>query len=490
MMSEDEGRTTGMSEEGKERAEASGAQEAAEASRAQEAADSAASAATTADNDKNNSGDQASTTEADTENSEHDAGATTDTATAPESSSKQSAETLEALFNDDDDGDDDDDDVAMKKPSTKAVGPLESDEEEDDEQAQAEATQEPSNKDQDRPVSPTPALSPSPVAESAPAASARDLIGDVSEDDDDDTNAFGMGGSQTMMMTGEDEAPVLKPRDPVYAPCFLKHIGSKIYLAKMPNFISINPKPFDAETFTAEENEESHVMDDLGRRRVKLRLENTIRWRRNDDGAMESNARLVRWNDNSMSLILGDEVHDVVLTDLGAGGPVQQLLQTREDGSGYEARAPFEQRLTFKAATLSGRTQQRLMHSVKTHSRAVRRTKTTVVSENPEKAKQKAIKEEQEAIRQRNRELRRRKKAKTSLTVKDLEGEYGWSINAVKAGDYDNDEDDYEDEEEDDDDFLADEEEVERVERRAAPRAAPKANKRIVLSDDEDDDDE
>lgn len=49
--------------------------------------------------------------------------------------------------------------------------------------------------------------------------------------------------------------------------------------------------------------------------RLKLKVENTIRWRQafDDDGnsIKESNARFVRWSDGSYSLHLGSEIFDV-----------------------------------------------------------------------------------------------------------------------------------------------------------------------------------
>lgn len=121
-------------------------------------------------------------------------------------------------------------------------------------------------------------------------------------------------------------------------------------------------------------------------------LENTIRWRINN-GRLQSNARLVKWDDGSMSLVLGDEVHDCTATDLTKSGATRQLLVKKEDGLGYEARQSFAQQLTFKASNLSGRTQQRLMQKAWSQARAANRTRATVVIENPEDLKRRALKE-------------------------------------------------------------------------------------------------
>ncbi len=51
-----------------------------------------------------------------------------------------------------------------------------------------------------------------------------------------------------------------------------------------------------------------------------LKVENTIRWRnaKDDEGndIKESNARVVRWSDGTMSLLLGAEVFDIHKTKI------------------------------------------------------------------------------------------------------------------------------------------------------------------------------
>lgn len=82
----------------------------------------------------------------------------------------------------------------------------------------------------------------------------------------------------------------------------------------MPNFLSVDTRPFDQETYEDEIDEEE-TLDEEGRARLKLKVENTIRWREvpDDEGNIlkESNARLVKWSDGSYSLHLGSEIFDV-----------------------------------------------------------------------------------------------------------------------------------------------------------------------------------
>merc|ERR1740137_261697 len=74
-------------------------------------------------------------------------------------------------------------------------------------------------------------------------------------------------------------------------------------------------RPFDAETYEDEMDEDQNQQDEEGRTRLKLKVENTIRWRQGFDkegnAIKESNARIVKWSDGSYSLHLGSEIFDV-----------------------------------------------------------------------------------------------------------------------------------------------------------------------------------
>ncbi|XP_029417794.1 RNA polymerase-associated protein LEO1-like [Nannospalax galili] len=77
-------------------------------------------------------------------------------------------------------------------------------------------------------------------------------------------------------------------------------------------------------------------------------VENTIRWRvRRDEGGYkikESNARIVKWSDGSMSLHLGSEVFDVYQAPLQDN---YNQLFIKED-TGLRGQAIFKSRLTFR----------------------------------------------------------------------------------------------------------------------------------------------
>ena len=91
-------------------------------------------------------------------------------------------------------------------------------------------------------------------------------------------------------------------------------LGKELNFIKLPNFLSVDTKPFDP-NFYEDEIDEDDCIDEEGKARLKLKVENTIRWRyaKDKEGKeiKESNCRFVRWSDGSMTMHLGNEVFDV-----------------------------------------------------------------------------------------------------------------------------------------------------------------------------------
>ena len=122
-------------------------------------------------------------------------------------------------------------------------------------------------------------------------------------------------------------------------PKITTNLGKELYFVKLPNFLSVDCKPFDPETYEDEIEDEENPDEEgkvkchyiitlliirwqpritlivkclqlrhidniflicgLGRERLKLKVENTIRWRQSFDSEgkayKESNARMVRY---------------------------------------------------------------------------------------------------------------------------------------------------------------------------------------------------
>ncbi|XP_048338103.1 RNA polymerase-associated protein LEO1 [Sphaerodactylus townsendi] len=146
----------------------------------------------------------------------------------------------------------------------------------------------------------------------------------------------------------QQEEPVPETRIEVEIPKVNTDLGNDLYFVKLPNFLSVEPRPFDPQYYE-DEFEDEEMLDEEGRTRLKLKVENTIRWRtrRDDEGTevRESNARIVKWSDGSMSLHLGNEVFDVYKAPLQGD---HNHLFIRQ-GTGLQGQAVFKTKLTFRS---------------------------------------------------------------------------------------------------------------------------------------------
>eukprot|EP00911_Craspedida_sp_UC1_P000433 UC1_evm1s327 len=211
---------------------------------------------------------------------------------------------------------------------------------------------------------------------------------------------------------------------------YTSSLGDDIFLARIPNFFSMEARPFDPATFVPDDGE---VFDELGRRRVKLGVENAVRWRNKADvpegeePVAESNTRLVKWSDGSMSLVIGDEYIDCNQKQLAN----LSHLFTSNKATGQEhpeARHVFKKRVTFRPAKLASKMQQRITMSIaesEQHRRKVRVMNNVTV--DPEEAKRKAIERHIEARRAKtkleNQQRRKRERNQRDLSADYLEGD-------------------------------------------------------------------
>ncbi|ROJ25300.1 RNA polymerase-associated protein LEO1 [Anabarilius grahami] len=181
---------------------------------------------------------------------------------------------------------------------------------------------------------------------------ANDLFGeadDISSDSDAEkplTPGQPMDGEDGLEGDQPEEEPAPETRIEVEIPKVSTDLGSELYFVKLPNFLSVEPRPFDPQYYE-DEFEDEEMLDEEGRTRLKLKVENTIRWRsrRDEEGieVKESNARIVKWSDGSMSLHLGNEVFDVYKAPLQGD---HNHLFIRQ-GTGLQGQAVFKTKLTF-----------------------------------------------------------------------------------------------------------------------------------------------
>merc|ERR1711874_411732 len=243
----------------------------------------------------------------------------------------------------------------------------------------------------------------------------------------------------------EEEDQVPETRIDVEVPKISTDLGRELHFVKLPNFLSVESRPYDQETYEDEMDEEM-TQDEEGRARLKLKVENTIRWRQGVDKEsglpkMESNARVVRWSDGSLSLHLGSEIFDVHKQPLQSDFNHLFIRQ----GTGLQGQAVFRTKLSFRPHSTDSQT-----HKKMTLSMADRSSKTSgikVISQvgvDPEANRWERMKKEEQGLREAMRRDANKKRVREKGSSKGLSGGYledgddsdndaAFSIAAIKA---------------------------------------------------------
>lgn len=229
---------------------------------------------------------------------------------------------------------------------------------------------------------------------------ARSRSGSRSSDDQNFARVYQNLDDEKEKEPEPEPEPLPETRIDVEIPRIVTNLGRDIHFVKMPNFLSVETRPFDADQYEDEIDEED-VMDEEGRQRLKLKVGNTIRWREayDKEGRVqrESNARFIKWSDGSMSLHLGSEIFDVYKQPL-AGDHNHLFIR---QGTGLQGQAVFRTKLTFRPHSTESST-----HKKMTMSLADRSTKTsgikilTQVGHDPDADRYGKLKAEEEKLRQ------------------------------------------------------------------------------------------
>ncbi len=265
---------------------------------------------------------------------------------------------------------------------------------------------------------------------------------DVEKDKSDDEAAGPSGersgaagddeGKQGQDKDEEEADQVPETRIDVEVPKISTNLGKELHFVKLPNFLSIECRPFDQETYE-DEIEDEDTLDEEGRARLKLKVENTIRWRIgfDDEGKAikESNARMVKWSDGSMSLHLGNEIFDVHKQPLQ--GDFNHLFIRQ--GTGLQGQAVFRTKLSFRPHSTESFTHQKMTRSMADRTNKAAGIKViSQVGRDPEANRYKRVKEEEERLRA---DVRRDSKMKR---IKERAQSSRLSSGYLEGGDSDN----------------------------------------------------
>lgn len=241
----------------------------------------------------------------------------------------------------------------------------------------------------------------------------------------------------------EDQIP--ETRIDVEVPKINTDLGRDIHFVKLPNFLSVESRPFDEANYEDEMDEDQSQQDEEGRTRLKLKVENTIRWRPSFDKegkpTKESNARMVKWSDGSYSLHLGSEIFDVHKQPLQSDFNHLFIRQ----GTGLQGQAVFKTKLSFRPHSTDSQTHKKMTMSMADRSSKSNQIKViSQVGVDPEANRWERMKKEEQGLREAMRRDANKKRVREKGSSKGLSGGYledgddsdndaAFSIAAIKA---------------------------------------------------------
>eukprot|EP00112_Aurelia_sp_Birch-Aquarium-sp1_P007484 Seg1816.10 transcript_id=Seg1816.10/GoldUCD/mRNA.D3Y31 product="RNA polymerase-associated protein LEO1" protein_id=Seg1816.10/GoldUCD/D3Y31 len=240
----------------------------------------------------------------------------------------------------------------------------------------------------------------------------------VMEEDEEGTE------SQTDSQKEEQQQPEEGVAIEIELPKVDDKIGDEVFFVKLPNFLSVETKPFDS-AFYEDEIDEDEVLDDEGRARLKLKVENTLRWRHGKDQEgneiKESNARVVKWSDGSLSLHLGNEIFDIFKMPIEG---LQNHLFVQQ-GTGLQAKTVFKEKLTFRPYSTKSQTHLKMTMSIADKVSKAQKIRLIPVTErDPEAARREMTKKEDERMRAQTRRESQQRRIREKNSSKGLTANY------------------------------------------------------------------
>ena len=216
--------------------------------------------------------------------------------------------------------------------------------------------------------------------------------------------------------TGE-EAPLPEVVISTQIPRLVADLGSEFHFVKFPNFLSVDTHPYDPSWYE-DEIDEDEVLDEEGKGRLKLKVENTIRWRtatdpKTGEEVRESNARIVKWSDGTSSLYLGSEIFDIHTNEMIQGENNHLFVR---QGVGLQGQAVFRTKLSFRPHSTDSFTHRKITLSLADKSQKTHKIRVLPnVGQDPEAHRSEMIKKEEDrlkaSIRRENKIRRTRERA-------------------------------------------------------------------------------
>ena len=273
-------------------------------------------------------------------------------------------------------------------------------------------------------------------------------LNDLSDDSDDEKKSENDEDNQmSQPKIEQEEQEEIEPEQliNIEMPRVKTDLGKELHFVKLPNFLSVEPRPFDPDTYEDDLLEKSETVDEEGQARVRLKVENTIRWRYEKDSegnlVKQSNAKIVKWSDGSLSMYLGNEIFDVYKTFMQGD---HNHLFVRQ-GNVLHGQTIFKTKLAFRPHSTDSMTHRKMTMSLVDRTSKTKKVKIlTEIKKNPENNRNELMKKEEEklkaASRRQNQQRRMREKSHSKgLTANYLEDKYhsdedegGISLSAIK----------------------------------------------------------
>ncbi|KAF0903528.1 hypothetical protein E2562_027958, partial [Oryza meyeriana var. granulata] len=188
----------------------------------------------------------------------------------------------------------------------------------------------------------------------------------------------------------------------------------RMNVIKVSNIMGIDPKPFDPKTYV---EEDVFVTDESGTKK-RIRLEdNIVRWRtvKNANGttSCESNARIVKWKDGTMQLLIGNEVLDISVHEAHHD---QSHLFLRNGKGVLQSQGRLLRKMRFMPSSLSSKSHRLLTALVDSQNKKTVKMQKWIESKDPERVKQEKERAEGQNIRAHSILQRKREKVNRKYT--------------------------------------------------------------------------
>jgi RNA polymerase-associated protein LEO1 len=217
----------------------------------------------------------------------------------------------------------------------------------------------------------------------------------------------------------------------------------------------VDPRPFDPDLYEPLDPAEATQHE------LQLSVENTMRWRYVQDADdptkvhAESNSRIITWSDGSRSLLVGDELLELVSATTAKH---QYLVSIHHEDNMIVPEKSLQHKLLVQPYSTANKSHQKMASLLASKFRRTHKTKMVHLERDPEKVRAEQLKVEMERVKAQKKLEAKKKAIEAKYSGHRDEDEDDEALDSYHLDDQQRrermDEDDL-------DDFVVDDEEVE-----------------------------